>query len=80
MKLYLLTQNEREGYDTYDSMVVAAKDEVMARQIHPHGEWPGPSHSHDVWASKPENVKVVLIGTAVRGTKQDIICSSFNAS
>jgi hypothetical protein len=35
MRLYLLTQNENTGYDTYDSCVVAAKDEDQARGMFP---------------------------------------------
>lgn len=35
MKLYLLTQNECKGYDTYSSAVVAAPDEDAARKTHP---------------------------------------------
>ena len=39
MKLYLLKQNTNEGYDTYDSCVVCAKDEETARHIHPDWEF-----------------------------------------
>lgn len=35
MKLYLISQDKIDGYDTYDSAVVAAKDEADARTIHP---------------------------------------------
>lgn len=35
MKLYLLTQNLNNNYDTYDSCVVAAENEADARTIHP---------------------------------------------
>lgn len=35
MNLYLLTQNQVTGYDTYDSCVVAAESEDDAREIHP---------------------------------------------
>lgn len=36
MKLWLLTQDQNRGYDTYDSAVVAAETEDDARKI-----WPG---------------------------------------
>jgi len=41
MKLWLITQSETLGYDTYDSAVVAALDEDAARRISPCGfrEW-----------------------------------------
>lgn len=35
MNLYLLTQHSNRGYDTYDSMVVAAESEEDARLMHP---------------------------------------------
>ena len=35
MKLYLISQDEVTGYDTYDSAVVAAVDENDARLINP---------------------------------------------
>lgn len=49
MKLYLISQDKLDGYDTYDSAVVAAKDEFDARTIHPsmfvthhrNGKWMG---------------------------------------
>ena len=37
MNLYLLTQRTNNGYDTYDSCVVAAESESDARTIHPDG-------------------------------------------
>ena len=82
MNLYLLTQGEETGYDTYDSVVVAAKSEDEARNIHPN-EW-----SHNPWKRKyvgdwckePESVIVELIGEAVKGTQAGVILASFNAS
>jgi hypothetical protein len=35
LKLYLLTQDESNGYDTFDSCVVAAYNEEDAKRIHP---------------------------------------------
>ena len=35
MNIYLLEQDYVNGYDTYDSMVVVAENEMKARQIHP---------------------------------------------
>jgi hypothetical protein len=47
--LYLISQDLVDGYDTYDSAVVSAKDEDEARMIHPSqfvthhkdGKWMG---------------------------------------
>jgi hypothetical protein len=49
MNLYLISQNANNGYDTYDSAVVAAKSESDARTINPcdyvthvtDGQWMG---------------------------------------
>ena len=48
-KIYLVSQSINNGYDTYDSMVVAAESEQDARLIHPSdfvthhndGKWKG---------------------------------------
>ena len=77
MNLYLLTQDAVTGYDTYDSVVVAALTETEAKSIHPctilgwdsRGDWP----------KSPENVDAKLIGKAVEGTPEGVILSSLNA-
>lgn len=82
MKLYLLSIDYR-GYDTYDSCVVAAKNEEEARTIHPaedptYPDW-NPWKQSSGWATSPQEVTVELIGTATRGTKKGVILASFNA-
>jgi hypothetical protein len=84
MKIYLICQNENRGYDTYSDAVVAAPDEDTARTMHPNGyiwevDWKPAGYSRGTWASRPDSVKVELIGEAVEGTKQGVICSSFHA-
>lgn len=82
MNLYLISQSFNNDYDTYDSAVVAAKNEEDAKQVYP-GDANKPE---DVerwrrmnWAS-PEHVDVTYIGTAKPGTKAGtVICASFNA-
>jgi hypothetical protein len=77
MNLYLLSQSEVSGYDTFDSCVVVAKDEKAARKIYPGLS--SPISPSPTW-SKPEYVKVELIGVAARGLKGgEVVCSSFNA-
>jgi len=78
MNLYLLTQDVESGYDTFDSMVVAAKSETDAKSIHPYGDdawgyWSG------CWPKSPEGVDAKFIGYAVEGTPAGVILSSFNA-
>jgi hypothetical protein len=82
MKLYLLSQDFNSGYDTYDSCIVAAKNEEDAKNIHPYESIFPESNmwkNDRVWAGSPENVTVELIGTAIKGTKPGVILASFNA-
>lgn len=77
MNLYWISQDVNNGYDTYSDAVVAAESEAIAKTIHPDG-------SMDVVAAvgcwtNIENVKVQLIGTAVKGTERGVIFASFHA-
>jgi len=80
MKLWLISQDINRGYDTYDSMVVAATTEDHARSTRPaiDGCPVSDSYVNNTWAS-PERVGVVYLGAAKRGTKPGVICASFNA-
>lgn len=79
MKLWLISQDENGGYDTYDSAVVTAETEEAARNTLPseYAEWRDSEHSS--WARKPEQVEVRLIGEAVPGTEAGVVLASFNA-
>lgn len=74
-KLWVLRNDTVRGYDTYDSMVVAAETEEAARAVLP----PGIRPSGRTWCY-PEEVICEYIGVTDRefpdGT---IILSSFNA-
>lgn len=89
MYLWLISQTENGGYDTYDSAVVAAYSEAEARRVHPRGSnfdedakeswsaWDG--HFAD-WAFHPSNVVAIRIGVASGKLKSgEVICSSYNA-
>ncbi len=76
MKLWLISQDTNEDYETYDSAVVAAETEEGARLTHPgEREW---SYWPD-WVENPDLVKVVLLGEAVPDTKAGVILSSYRA-
>lgn len=78
MKLWFIKQTVNDGYDTYDSAVVAAKDEDTARRMHPNPHPPGDYKIEldlMVWA-KPEDVEVKCLGTAKPGTREGVICAS----
>ena len=74
MKLWRISQTVNDDYDTYSDAVVAADTRTEARHIHPSGT----CRDYDTWAL-PEQVKVELLGTAKKGTKAGVICSSFHA-
>ena len=40
MKLFLISQKENNDYDTYDSAVVAAENEEIAKEMNPHNGLP----------------------------------------
>ena len=67
-RLYLVSQSENRGYGTFDSFVVMAESEDMARNTHPRGvpivDWDRWREYGDLydWASRPENVSVTEIG------------------
>jgi hypothetical protein len=83
MNLYLLKQDVNTGYNTYDSVVVAAESEDIARLIPPidieRYDDEDPYYYWDCDWARPEDVRVILIGTAHSGIEQGVILASFNA-
>lgn len=79
MKLFLIWQEENNGYDTYDSAVVCAKDESDAKTMHPASGENIVNDEFGCWVRNTELVFVKYIGTAVKGTERGVICASFNA-
>ncbi len=93
MNLYLLEQNTNSGYDTYDSCVVAAKNEAEARKVNPggfriwkKGKWymqfsdggEDPDKDH-TWVDDLDLIKVTFLGIAEPKIMSGVICSSFHA-
>ena len=90
MKLWLISQMDNTGYDTYDCAVVAAETEEDACNTFPNPAW----YNEDVdwydsradkeeslmhaWTT-PDKVSAQYIGEAAPGTEAGIICSSYNA-
>ena len=70
MKLFLIEQSENTGYDTYDSAVVVAESDEVARDIDPSRDGELIKWDRDYslcwdWCEHPENVKVTYLGEAV---------------
>lgn len=81
MKLWLISQNQNNDYDTYSDAVVAAETAEEAAKIHPggpSGKWSGACR-YGTWVDKPSEVEVLYIGDAAPGTKVGVICASFHA-
>ena len=85
MKLFKISQSVNTGYDTYNSAIVCAKDEVEARKWHPdgrnHADEKGdfPDIRYSTWADRVSQVEVIHIGTASPTCPIGIVLSSFNA-
>lgn len=75
LKLWLISQSENRGHDSFDSAVVAAYTEEEAKQINPDGEW----KLYAAWCSSPDKVHVEYLGIATEGVEPGIVLSSFNA-
>lgn len=82
MNLYKISQTVNNGWDTYDSAIVAAENEEEARRTYPSGyaekEWWNDNRSYS-WCSTLEQVKVEFIGVAKEGIEKGVIVASFNA-
>jgi len=81
MNLYLISQDKNQDWDTYDSAVVVAESEEIAKRMHPRS---GELDVKPVWAStsdwaEPEYVEVVYLGKADGINERKVVCSSFNA-
>jgi hypothetical protein len=86
MNIYLLEQDEATDYDTFDSIVVVARNEAAARMIHPSETFGVKREEcwkedpiYATWATDPSQVEVTLIGTAVPNSDEGIVVASFNA-
>jgi len=86
MNLYLISQDENNDWDTFDSAVVCAESEEAAMNIHPDGRselldkggW-GEGWVGRTWCERPDQVTVKRIGIAEPGIAAGVVCASFNA-
>ena len=89
-KLYKISQEVNNDYDTYDSAIVVAETKEEARHVHPQQFLNDMDNDEKWWESgyirtwaHPEDVSVVEIGLFISNPSSDkegrVICSSFNA-
>jgi hypothetical protein len=85
MNIYKIERTDGASYDEYDSAVVIAPDEEMARRMNPgkpNGElmtdedW---RKTFSTWVKSPHLVEVNYLGRADEGLAQSVIVASFNA-
>ena len=79
MNLYKISQDKNNGWDTYDSAVVAAETEDDAKTIHQDGNRSLPDDEWTSWVNSPNDVSAELIGVAKATTERGVIVASFNA-
>ena len=84
MNLYKIEFPEWDGWDVYDSAIVAAESEDIARTIHPDGELPHitgriANELYDDWPTDPTKITVTYLSEAKAGTTEGVILASFNA-
>ncbi len=74
MKIYLLEQDEVNGWDTFDNCVICAEDEQTAKELSilelSYG-W--------VKLAQIDKINIEYIGEAKEGSEKGVVCSSFNA-
>jgi hypothetical protein len=82
VNLYLLSQSSNDGFDSYDSAVVAAPDDETARRIHPEfkagdeiDDWT--PWMLEQWAA-PQELTVCYLGEAADGVAFGVVCASYN--
>ena len=81
MKIYKLTQSDTTRYNTYDSAIVVANNELEAATVNPNGSERLPDWDYySGWALSLEGVNVEYIGESdPKYTKKQLILSSYNA-
>lgn len=67
------------GYDTYDSLVVCANNEIEAKEIRPDKNKRFDDLSYSWRAFKVEDVECKEIWIANENVKQWVVLASFNA-
>ena len=85
--VYLVSQDEVVGDDSFDSFVCIARSEEEARDTNPNPwkdaspiDWDGrPERHYADWAVTRSAVKVKLLGIAIHGSAPEVVCASYNA-
>lgn len=90
MNIYLVSQNDNDGWDTFDSFVCYAPNEEVAKKMLPNvgvllkpNEYWNKDGKHDnkysTWAMNINSITVKLLGSNAEITESGVILASFNA-
>jgi hypothetical protein len=78
IKLFLITQNENKGTGICVSAVVATKNEMAARNLHPvTGEQIIEWGSVKSWCNSPCKVQVKYLGLGTSDVSYGVVCSNY---
>ncbi len=77
MNLYLVNQDDNNDYDTYDSAVICAENDVEARDVSIEKLHNGSYYS--CWTNNLNKVYVKYLGVASSQIEKGIVLASFNA-
>lgn len=81
LKIYLLSQEENTGYDTYSECIVCATNVEDAKNIRPDSKEfiDGVCADSYEWATNINNITCEEIGIANHNTREGVILSSYHA-
>lgn len=80
MKIFLLTNLDTKGYDTFDSCVVCAESVEDAKSINPDGnDFKEDKSWYNSWAFTKKGIDCKEIGDANKKQTRGVICASYNA-
>lgn len=80
MNIYLITQTEQWGYDTYDSAIVVSESAEEAKSFHPNGEIKITDESLDYsWTEDIKKVTAVKVGETTFYNESQVLLASFHA-
>ena len=82
MKLYKISQNLNDDYETYNAAIVCASSEDEARHLHPHSGYLTADDGRHTWVTLGQinSIEVQYIGEASSNLDcPQIILASYNA-
>ena len=83
MKLFLVSQDSNNDYDTYSDFVACCESEEVAKNMNPMDGKPmtasGWEYQFSSWCHSIQQVKVKYLGEADKTVEEGIVCASYHA-